>query len=170
MADLKIEKLKNIRLVVSDVDGVLTDGGMYFSETGLELKKFDVKDGMGFVLLKRSGIETGIITTDTSKIIDVRAKRFDPTFLISGTWEKLTALHSKLSDLNITLEETAYIGDDINDLEILKEVGFSASPADAVSSVKNIVDYVCTSQGGRGAFRELAELVINFSQYSRKAT
>ena len=170
MAGLKIEKLKNIKLVVSDVDGVLTDGGLYFNETGLELKKFDVKDGMGFVILKRSGIETGIITTDTSKIIDVRAKRFDPTFLISGTWEKLTALHGKLADLNITLDETAYIGDDVNDLEILKEVGFSAAPADAVSSVKNIVDYICTSQGGQGAFRELAEIVIRYSKYSQQIT
>ncbi len=170
MADLKSEKLKNIKLVVSDVDGVLTDGGMYFSESGLELKKFDVKDGMGFVILKRNGIKTGIITTDTSKIIDVRAKRFDPTFLVSGTWEKLTKLHEKLIELNITLEETAYIGDDINDLEILGEVGFSAAPSDAVPNVKNIVDYVCTARGGQGAFRELAEMVIKYSNFSQHTT
>ncbi len=161
-------KISKIKLVVSDVDGVLTDGSLYFSENGLELKKFNVKDGLGFVLLQRNGIETGIITTDTSPIINARAKRFKPTFLISGTWEKLDALREKLKELNISLDETAYIGDDVNDSDILKEVGFPVAPYDAVESIKEIADYICKAKGGEGAFRELAELVLRYSKHVSK--
>ncbi len=163
MNEILLSKIQKIKLVVSDVDGVLTDGSLYFSENGLELKKFNVKDGLGFVLLQNAGIKTGIITTDKSPIINARAKRFKPTFLISGTWEKLNALHEQLAELNITLDETAYIGDDVNDLEILSEVGFSAAPSDAVEKIKNKVDYICKAKGGEGAFRELADLILAHS-------
>ncbi len=163
-----IEKIKKIKLVVSDVDGVLTDGKLYFNESGLELKSFNVKDGLGFVLLQKKGIKTGIITTDTSPIINARVKRFSPDFLVTGTWEKLEALHLKLTELNIVPEETAYIGDDVNDFEILSEVGFSAAPADAVEKIKLTADYICKAAGGNGAFRELAELVLQYSDNTIK--
>ncbi len=163
MNEILLSKIQKIKLVVSDVDGVLTDGSLYFSENGLELKKFNVKDGLGFVLLQNAGIKTGIITTDNSPIINARAKRFKPTFLVSGTWEKPEALHKQLVELNITIDETAYIGDDVNDSEILGEVGFSAAPSDAVEKIKNRVDYICKAKGGEGAFRELADLILAHS-------
>ncbi len=152
--------LKNIKLIVTDVDGVLTDGGFYYTEEEILLKKFNVKDGMGFHLLRQSGFLTGIITTDKTGFITERAKRIKPDFLITGTWEKLTELKNQIKELNLTLENVAYIGDDVNDLEIINAVGFSACPSDAVDAIKSKVDYVCKRKGGEGAFREFADLII----------
>jgi len=155
--------MKNIKLVVTDVDGVLTDGGFYYSETGILLKKFNVKDGMGFRLLKKAGFLTGIITTDVTEFIKARAERIKPDFLISGTWDKLGELKQKLEELSLTLENVAYIGDDVNDIEILEAVGLSAAPNDAVASVIEKVDFVCKRNGGEGAFREFADYIMKMN-------
>ncbi len=155
------EKIAKIKLIVTDVDGVLTDGGFYYTEEGIALKKFNVKDGMGFLLLKQNGFLTGIITTDKTGFITARAERIKPDFLIAGTWNKLEELNSKLKELSLDLSETAYIGDDVNDLEIISAVGFSAAPADATDAVLEKVDYVCRRNGGNGAFREFADLFLS---------
>jgi YrbI family 3-deoxy-D-manno-octulosonate 8-phosphate phosphatase len=154
------KRIREIKLVVTDVDGVLTDGGFYYSEEGILLKKFNVKDGMGMRLLKQEGFVTGIITTDKTSFIKARAERMKPDFLITGTWDKLGELKKKLDELSFALENVAYIGDDVNDIEILKAVGFSAAPSDAVNEVLEIADYVCKRGGGKGAFREFADIII----------
>ncbi len=153
-------KISKIKLVATDVDGVLTDGGFYYTSEGLMLKKFNAKDGMGFLLLKKNNYITGIITSDNTGFITARAERIKPDFLITDTWDKLSSLKEKLSELNLSLDEVAYIGDDVNDMEILSEVGFSAAPADAASVVLKSVDYVCKKKGGEGAFREFAEIFL----------
>ncbi|MFA8342691.1 MAG: KdsC family phosphatase [Rhodothermaceae bacterium] len=154
------EVLKDIKIVVSDVDGVLTDGGLYYSADGMVMKKFNVKDGMGVVRLKKAGLLTGIISTDNSDIIKSRAERLKMDFAITGTWEKKSEMLKLCEKYNCTMKNVAFIGDDVNDLEIIKSVGFSAAPADAMPEITEIVDYVCKKSGGKGVFRELAELVL----------
>lgn len=153
-------QLKKIKLVITDVDGVLTDSGLYYTKEGLVMKKFNVKDGMGTRRLKEFGFECGIISTDGADLIEARNKRLKMDFLITGTWNKLKKLEEICKEKNLELENVAYLGDDINDLEIINEVGFSAAPSDAVDSILNSVDYVCKRKGGDGVFREFAEIII----------
>jgi 3-deoxy-D-manno-octulosonate 8-phosphate phosphatase (KDO 8-P phosphatase) len=155
------EKILKVKMIVTDVDGVLTDGGFYYTEEGIMLKRFNVKDGMGFRLLRKHGFITGIITTDKTGFITARAERMKPDFLVTGTWDKIGELKNKLDEFNLKLEQVAFIGDDVNDLEVISEVGFSAAPSDAVDAVLSQVDYVCKREGGKGAFRELADLIIS---------
>ena len=154
------KKLENIKLVITDVDGVLTDGGLYYTKDGLEMKRFNVKDGMATRLLKMNGFECGIISTDGADLIEARNRRLKMDFLITDTWDKLAKLKEICIEKNIELENVAYLGDDINDLEIIKAVGFSASPSDAVDIILNLVDYVCKRKGGDGVYREFAEVII----------
>jgi len=153
-------KLQKIKLVITDVDGVLTDGGLYYTQEGLVMKKFNVKDGIATRRLKEFGLECGIISTDGPDLIEVRNKRLKMDFVIAGTWNKLEKLEELCNERNITLENVAYLGDDINDLPIINAVGFSACPNDAVDSVLKSVDYICKRKGGDGVFREFAELII----------
>ncbi len=153
-------KLKKIKLVITDVDGVLTDGGLYYTQEGLIMKKFNVKDGLATRRLKEFGFECGVISTDGPDLIEIRNKRLKMDFVITGTWNKLEELEELCDERNITLENVAYLGDDINDLSIIGAVGFSACPNDAVDSVLETVDYICKRKGGDGAFREFAELII----------
>lgn len=159
MTDLK-SKNKKIKLVITDVDGVLTDGGLYYTQEGLVMKKFNVKDGLATRRLREYGFECGIISTDGPDLIEVRNKRLKMDFVITGTWEKLEKLEELCKERNITVKNVAYLGDDVNDLNIIKAVGFSACPSDAVDSVKESVDYICERKGGDGVFREFAELII----------
>lgn len=154
-------KLSNIKLLASDVDGVLTDGGLYYSESGLTFKKFNVKDGMAVRLLREAGVESAIISTDISTMILKRVERINIKYCYIGTWDKLDKLKEICSELNITLNECAFIGDDLNDLEVLQAVGISFAPADAVDEVKKSVDILCANPGGRGVFREAAEIIIS---------
>lgn len=154
---------KNIKLFLSDVDGTLTDGGMYYSESGDELKKFNTRDGMGFQLLREKGIKTGIITSENTKIVENRAKKLKIDFLVQGKRNggKLEAVRQICNELNISLNEVAYIGDDINDIELLSEVGFAACPADACAEVKAVAGIqVMQKNGGEGCVREVVERVI----------
>jgi len=155
------EQIKKIKLVITDVDGVLTDGGLYYTQEGLVMKKFNVKDGLGTRRLKQFGFECGIISSDGLELIEVRNKRLKMDFLITGTWNKLEKLQEVCELKNLELENVAYLGDDINDLEIINGVGFSASPSDAVTTILDSVDYVCKRKGGDGVFREFAELIIS---------
>lgn len=154
-------KLKKIKLVVTDVDGVLTDGGLYYTEEGLVMKKFNVKDGIATKRLRDSGFECGIISSDGADLIKVRNKRLKMDFVIIDTWNKLDKLKEICKEKKLELENVAYLGDDINDLEIISGVGFSASPSDAVDSVLDSVDHICKRKGGDGVFREFAELIIS---------
>lgn len=156
---------KQIKLFLSDVDGTLTDGGMYYSETGDELKKFNTRDGMGFQLLREAGIKTGIITSENTKIVENRARKLKIDFLRQSKRDggKVAAAQEICNELGITFDEVAYIGDDINCHELLSKVGIAACPADAVSSVKEINNiYVTSIKGGEGCVREFIERVLYY--------
>jgi len=153
---------KKIKLFLSDVDGVLTDCGMYYSENGDELKKFNTRDGVAFRLLQEAGIKTGIITSENTKIVERRAKKLNIDFVIQGQKEKgkLTAAQALCDELGITLDETAYIGDDINCKDLLENVGLAICPADAVSEIKNISGIKrLNTNGGSGCVRECIEVL-----------
>ncbi len=154
------EKAKKIKLFVMDVDGTLTDGKVYYSANGEELKKFSIIDGMGIELLKKAGIEIGIITAEQSNIVKARASKLNIKYVILNSRNKKKALTDLASSLNLSLQEIAYIGDDINDLQVMQIVGLSGCPFDANSFIKDISDYQCKNVGGDGAVREFAELIL----------
>lgn len=150
-----------IKLFASDVDGTMTDACMYYAENGLELKKFNFRDGMGFKLLRDAGIKTAIITSENNPIVQKRADKLKVDYLSMGNWHKLDFVKQICDELNITLDEVAYIGDDINDIEVLEAVGLKACPADAVQKVKNIKNIkILNQQGGFGAVREFIEIIL----------
>lgn len=149
-----------IKAFFTDCDGCLTDAGMYYSEKGDELKKFNTKDGMAFYLLQEAGIITGIITGEDVSLNERRASKLKVQVYVSRCKNKLKAVKNICDRYGIEMREIAYMGDDINDLELLGKVGFSSAPADAVSDVRNIVDYVTNVNGGQGAFREVVDYLI----------
>ena len=149
-----------IKLFITDVDGVLTDAGMYYSESGDELKKFNTRDGKGIELLRNANIKTAIITSEDTKIVSKRAEKLKIDYLFQGEKNKLDKVKELCEKLQISLNEVAYIGDDINDLEPLKACGLTASPADAMQEVKKCVDIVCQKRGGFGCVREFAEIIL----------
>ena len=158
------ETKKNIKLFLCDVDGTLTDGGMYYSENGDELKKFNTRDGMGFQLLREAGIKTGIITSEDTKIVKNRAKKLKVDFLYQGKRNdgKLGVAKEICERLGITLDEVAYIGDDVNCVDLLEAVGVKACPANACEEVKMIAGIqVMTKKGGDGCVREFIETIIS---------
>lgn len=153
-----------IKLFLSDVDGTLTDGGMYYSEKGDELKKFNTRDGMGFQRLREAGIKTGIITSENTEIVAYRAKKLKIDFLVQGKRDggKLAAAQEICSQLGITLNEVAYIGDDINCRELLEAVGVAACPADANIIIKDITSIkIMSRNGGEGCVREFIDKYLN---------
>lgn len=154
------EKINRIKLVAMDCDGVLTDGGMYYSDDGTELKKFNTRDGMGISLLHQIGIKTAIITGEDIALVKRRADKLKIDYVYMGIKDKLAVIQDIIGKENITLEEVAYIGDDINDLPAMREVGVKFSVNDAMDTVKSEADYVSPLNGGRGAVREIAELII----------
>jgi 3-deoxy-D-manno-octulosonate 8-phosphate phosphatase (KDO 8-P phosphatase) len=152
--------LRQIRLFATDVDGVLTDAGMYYAESGDEWKKFDTRDGMGIKLLQKAGIITAIVTQERTKLVARRAEKLTIPELHQGVLDKLSLVREMASRYGLTLSQVAYIGDDINDLETLKAVGFSATPADGMPQVAAVVDYICQKKGGEGAVREIIEMIL----------
>ncbi|PWM24457.1 MAG: acylneuraminate cytidylyltransferase [Limosilactobacillus fermentum] len=151
---------KDIKLFLTDVDGVMTDAGMYYSESGDELKKFNTRDGMAFQLLREAGIKTGIITSENTNIVENRAKKLKIDFLYQNKYKggKLAAAKDICQQLNITLDEVAYIGDDINCYELLSSVGIKACPADANDTIKGIYNIqILSSKGGEGCIREFVD-------------
>jgi len=156
-----ITKAKIIRLVLTDVDGVLTDAGVYYGADGEVLKRFNMKDGMGVERLKTlCNIETGIITGELSPSVAKRAEKLKITELHLGIKNKMEVLTKILQTKNLQLSQVAYIGDDLNDLEVLTNVGLSACPFDAFDTVKQNVHYICSLNGGQACFRQFAELII----------
>ncbi|MDB5155937.1 MAG: family hydrolase, partial [Mucilaginibacter sp.] len=155
------EKASGIKLLITDCDGVLTDGGVYYSEDGENLKKFNIRDGMGVERLRKlTGIETAIVTGEESSSLIKRAQKLKITELHLLVKDKPEVLKEILSRLQLSAAEVAYIGDDYNDLEVMRMVGFSACPADALPKIKAQADYICEAKGGEGCFREFAELII----------
>lgn len=157
-------RAKKIKLVLTDSDGVLTDTGVYYSADGEVMKRFSIRDGMGVERLRNVlGIETGIITGEHSGSVAKRAEKLNVKYLYLGIKDKKSLLPEILSELQIDKENIAYIGDDVNDIELINEVGFAATPSDGTDFAKNIVHYVCKNKGGNGAFREFAELIISLN-------
>jgi YrbI family 3-deoxy-D-manno-octulosonate 8-phosphate phosphatase len=153
-------RLARIKMLVMDVDGVLTDAGMYYSEDGNELKKFNTRDGKGIELLHKAGIKTAIITSEETKIVARRAEKLKIDDLYQGARNKLGALKEIAAKHALKLEEIAYIGDDVNDLEVMEAVGLAVSVADGLPQVKKSTHYVTEKKGGEGAVRELADMIL----------
>lgn len=150
-----------IKCVAFDVDGVMTDGSLTFLEDGREVKTFNAKDGQGVNMLNIAGFKTAIITARDNNTVRVRAKILDIARLYEGQKNKFAALENLAKEFNLKFSEIAYMGDDIPDLCVLKEVGLSACPADAVQEVKKICDFVSTKDGGKGAVREFCDFILN---------
>lgn len=156
-----LNRAKKIKLVITDVDGVLTDGGMYYTANGDIMKRFHVRDGMGVTLLRKNNIPTIIITKEQTPMVKQWAKRMKIKRLFDGVQQKEKILQRICTQFKIKPDEIAYIGDDINDVELLKMVGFSAVPKDAISIAKNNSYYICKKKGGEGALREVAEIILS---------
>lgn len=151
------QEIPRVRLFLTDCDGCLTDSGMYYSEHGDELKKFNTKDGMGFALLREKGILTGIITGEDVELNRRRAKKLKMDIIESGCQDKLSAVRHISEQYHIPLSDIAYVGDDINDLEVIRAVGYGCCPADAMPEVKKAAKYVAKAKGGEGVIREIVE-------------
>lgn len=164
MAELRgnaADAAKKIKLLAMDVDGVLTDGSVTYDENGVEYKTFNVKDGHGIVRLNKSGFITAIITARNNGTVRHRAENLNITELYQGQKYKLPALEEIIKKYNFTLENVAYIGDDLPDICILEKVGLSCCPADAVDEVKEICGFISSKNGGRGAVRELCDFILD---------
>ena len=152
------KKAAQIKLLVLDVDGTLTDGGVYIDANGVQSKKFHIRDGMGITLLHEKGILVGIISHSRSQtILDERARMLGIQRVYSGKEPKLEVLALWMTELNLTYEQISYIGDDVNDIEVLEKVGLSACPHDAHVSVVKVVDVVLQRNGGDGCVREFID-------------
>lgn len=162
-------RLRKIRLFAMDVDGVLTDGGMYLGESGEEFKKFHARDGMGIKLLQAAGLIVGIVTMEKTKLVKRRCAKLGILEVHQGVKNKLGVLEDLAKRYGLRMDEVAFIGDDVNDLAALQRVGVSATPADGVASVRKVVRYVCRAKGGEGSVREFADLILT-SQLSLPRT
>lgn len=167
-----LDKAKKIKIFLMDVDGVLTDGKMYFFSDSNgklnEVKAFNSLDGIGLILLSKYGIKTGIITGRQSKGAEERARMMKMDYAYQGFLSKLPALDEILSDCGFSYEETAYIGDDITDIPVLKKVGLACAPKNAVESVKKVSDIITKSCGGDGAVREICDLILKAKGLEKK--
>lgn len=148
------------KLVITDIDGVWTDGGMYYTAEGDVMKRFSVKDGWGIVLLRELNIPIAIMTGENSQVVRKRAEKLKIEHCYLQVQDKLAKAKEICSELGITLDDVAFIGDDLNDIHLLRAVGFSASPYNTPDYVKREVDYVTATNGGYGAFREFVEKIL----------
>ncbi len=166
-----IEKVHRIKLVLTDCDGVLTDGGIYYSKQGEEMKLFSARDGMGVERLRKLlNIETGLITGENSEIVRRRVEKLGIREYHPGSIDKYPILKKILKNRNLSTEEIAYIGDDSNDMEIMQQSGLSACPADAFMPIREIAHLIMDNKGGQGAFREFAEIIIYYKKRNYENT
>lgn len=154
------EKARRIRLFISDVDGVLTDAGMYYAENGDELKKFNTRDGMGFQLLREAGFKTAIVTSENTELVARRANKLKLDFVRQGVADKAACVTELIQELGFSFDEVCFIGDDINDSLLLEKVGLPCCPADAAPPVKLRSRFLCRTKGGAGCVRELADYLL----------
>jgi 3-deoxy-D-manno-octulosonate 8-phosphate phosphatase (KDO 8-P phosphatase) len=152
--------MKIPKLILTDIDGVWTDGGMYYDQTGNELKKFNTSDSAGVLFCRNANIPVGIITGENTKIVQQRAKKLKISILHQGIQNKLVVARSICDQLQITLDDVAYIGDDLGDISLLEAAGISAAPNNAPIYIKKRVDFVTSKCGGEGAFREFVETIL----------
>ena len=155
------EELPDIKMFLTDCDGCLTDGGMYYSEHGDELKKFNTRDGMGFGLLRAKGIVTGIVTSESVDLNRRRAEKLKLDILEAGCRDKVEAVKRLAEERGIPMEQICYIGDDINDVEVLKLVGYGCAPADARPEAIEAARYVTKAKGGEGVIREVVDRILS---------
>ena len=156
-----IKKALKIKLFITDVDGVLTDGSLILGNNGEEFKSFNSQDGMGIKLLQKNDIKVAIITGRSSKIVENRAEELDIKEVYQGIDDKIKTFNNLLDKYSLNSNEVSYIGDDLNDLPVLNEVGLSFTVSNGVDKVKENVDYVTEKSGGRGAVREAAEIILD---------
>ena len=152
---------KKIKLLLLDVDGVLTDGRLYYGNSGEELKAFDIQDGLGIKLLQKGGVQVGIITGRMSKLLQRRADELGIDPLIQGREDKLTALNEILETMQIDMSEIAFMGDDLPDLAVMRCTGLGITPANGSSTNAKQADWQTVSNGGQGAVREVAEMILD---------
>lgn len=152
--------MKKPKLILTDIDGVWTDGGMYYDQTGNEWKKFHTYDSAGVLFAHQNEIPVGIITGEDTEIVARRAAKLKVDYLFQGVKNKLEVAENICKELNITLEDVAYIGDDLGDVELLKKAGISATPNSAPEYIKKSVQMVMTKNGGEGVFREFVEKIL----------
>jgi len=148
------------KLIITDIDGVWTDGSMYYDQTGNELKRFNTYDSAGVLFAHLLDIPVVILTGEDTEIVARRAKKIKVDYLFQGVKNKVKVVETLLETLHITFEDCAFIGDDINDVALLQKAGFSGCPANAPDYIKSKVDYVTKTKGGDGAFREFVEYIL----------
>jgi YrbI family 3-deoxy-D-manno-octulosonate 8-phosphate phosphatase len=158
------DRIQRIELILSDVDGVLTDGGILFDNQGIEIKKFHIRDGLGIKLWQRGGYQFGILTARTSHIVKLRAAELGVSVLRQGFEDKWPATLDVLRELKLSPEQACFIGDDLTDLPVIRQVGLGVAVADAAAEVKAAAHHVTTLAGGQGAVRELIELLLKAKQ------
>lgn len=156
------------KLILTDIDGVWTDGGMFYDQTGNEWKKFNTSDSAGVLFARKLNIPVGIITGEDTAIVKRRAEKLKINLLFQGVSQKLKVVQGICDDMGIDLSEVAYIGDDIGDLEVLQHVGIASAPANAPDYIKEHTHYVTKKCGGEGAFREFVEWIIGQEMDLRK--
>lgn len=155
-----LERIGKIKILLSDVDGVLSDGKIYISNSGEEIKNFNTKDGFGIVAVQKLGVGFGVITGRESEIVNIRMKSLKAKYVYQGITDKVAALHEIMAKAGVTAEETAYIGDDVIDITVFNRCGVSFCPRDAHPVVRSVSDYVCHLDGGNGAVREVCDLIL----------
>ena len=153
-------RCQKIELILSDVDGVLTDGGVVFNNEGIETKKFHVRDGMGIKLWMRAGFHFGIITARTSHIVNIRSRELGVELVRQGFEEKLPVARELIRDLGLDAEQVCFIGDDLTDIPVIKTVGLGVAVADAAEEVQTAAAHTTKREGGRGAVREIVETIL----------
>lgn len=163
MTDLA-SKCRAIELLLSDVDGVMTDGRIIYDNQGIETKRFHVRDGVGVKLWQRSGNRFGIITQRSSNAVKIRASELDVSLVRQGAADKVGALHEIVEKFGLELHQVGYIGDDLPDLPVIREVGLGVAVADAASEVRQAADYITSLPGGHGAVRETVEMILQSQQ------
>lgn len=154
------QQAEKIKLILSDVDGVLTDGFITFDNQGIETKNFHVRDGMGIRLWKNAGFEFGILTARSSHIVKLRASELGIDLVRQGFEDKLPVALQVIKDMSLEMDQVCYIGDDLTDIQVLKSVGIAVAVADAVDEVKDVATFVTDLPGGRGAVREVVERLL----------
>ena len=159
-------RASHIKWFFCDIDGTLTDGCVYYSPEGELLKKFSLRDGTGFFLLKQVGIKTGFITTECSPIVEQRAKKLKINKYIYGTHHKIEAIQNFIREEALTFDEIAFIGDELNDVKLLQSCGLSFAVGDADHRAKEVANIVCNHSGGHGAFREAVEILLELKDIS----
>ena len=161
--------MKAPKLILTDIDGVWTDGGMYYDQTGNEWKKFNTYDSAGVLFAHKLNIPVGIITGETTDIVNHRANKLKVNYVLQGVKDKLQVVNELCDKLGISLEEVAYIGDDINDIPLLQAVGVSATPVSAPIYIQSYAKMVMTKRGGEGCFREFVERILSVDEQFIKA-